>query len=683
MKRFSLLLLAGIGFFSLQTNAQNLKKGFKLLEKNQVKEARIIFDSAFKANVDCPAANYAISVILIKNTQPPEYFKSLNHAVWAFQGGYGIPLNKKYIKLKKYFTHESIGKWLTTVDSSLFVYMKKQTEMGIFNDFDKECKYSKHYREVMKIRDSIQFEQAKNTNSVEALDEFIVKYPTSMQKPKAQSLRNEIAYENVKKSNSINDYENFIQKYSDAEQVNEARNILINLVFQDVKKTNKLEYYEEFRNKYKDASSKILAYCDSTIASKKEMSAYLTDASNYRIFYLHNKDLWMMNEDGNGQTQLTKSYDILAFTCHPSGNYVYYGRVVGDVLDVYRVASDNSGIHEKVCTLGNRTKKNFFESEIDAGYGQFGFADDNTLVIRCNFFWGVYDMVGAYFIDLKTKKIDYYDGVNNMKPKRFKQNIRPELKVADPKSKPFFTKKTENEYDLFFINEKAENIRISQTEEFSNRDVWGEKSTDFFYYVLPSKKIIFSFISDCGDLCHGPSFIVNADGSKQQNFSGDLLDYANFSILNCNREAVILEDNNLYAYMGSENKKFMLACNIDYFETLPISKGSKNKSTSLTITPEQSPVYPGGEQAMNEFILKNIVYPPKAKDLGIKGTVYINFVIDAEGAVTDAKVIRGIGGGCDEEALRVMKIMPKWAPGTSNGKPVKVQMYLPVKFDIQ
>ena len=97
---------------------------------------------------------------------------------------------------------------------------------------------------------------------------------------------------------------------------------------------------------------------------------------------------------------------------------------------------------------------------------------------------------------------------------------------------------------------------------------------------------------------------------------------------------------------------------------------------------EQMPEYTEGNDAMNSFLASNIKYPAKAKENGIKGTVYVSFLIDETGAVVDAKVIKGIGKGCDEEALRVVKMMPKWKPGKNGGKTVKVAFTLPIKFSL-
>ena len=95
---------------------------------------------------------------------------------------------------------------------------------------------------------------------------------------------------------------------------------------------------------------------------------------------------------------------------------------------------------------------------------------------------------------------------------------------------------------------------------------------------------------------------------------------------------------------------------------------------------EDMPSFPGGEGALFKYLQENIKYPPMAKESGISGTVHVTFVINQQGDIADAKVIRGIGGGCDQEALRVVQKMPKWSAGKQRGKPVRVQYNLPVRF---
>ena len=96
---------------------------------------------------------------------------------------------------------------------------------------------------------------------------------------------------------------------------------------------------------------------------------------------------------------------------------------------------------------------------------------------------------------------------------------------------------------------------------------------------------------------------------------------------------------------------------------------------------QHMPAFPGGEEAMFEFIRDNIKYPPAARDAGIKGRVYIQFVVDKKGKISNVEVLRGIGGGCEEEAMRVVEMMPKWTPGEQAGRKVSVIYRLPFKFE--
>jgi periplasmic protein TonB len=95
---------------------------------------------------------------------------------------------------------------------------------------------------------------------------------------------------------------------------------------------------------------------------------------------------------------------------------------------------------------------------------------------------------------------------------------------------------------------------------------------------------------------------------------------------------------------------------------------------------EQMPDFQGGESELYKYLEKNIKYPAMARESGITGTVYIRFVVNKDGTITNATLLRGIGGGCDEEAIRVVKGMPPWKPGKQNGIPVPVYFTLPVHF---
>ena len=98
---------------------------------------------------------------------------------------------------------------------------------------------------------------------------------------------------------------------------------------------------------------------------------------------------------------------------------------------------------------------------------------------------------------------------------------------------------------------------------------------------------------------------------------------------------------------------------------------------------EEMPEFPGGEAALRAFIAKSINYPVIAQENGIQGKVYVTFVVDRDGGISDAKIARGVDPSLDKEALRVVNTLPKWKPGKQRGKPVRVSYTVPISFVLQ
>ncbi len=97
---------------------------------------------------------------------------------------------------------------------------------------------------------------------------------------------------------------------------------------------------------------------------------------------------------------------------------------------------------------------------------------------------------------------------------------------------------------------------------------------------------------------------------------------------------------------------------------------------------EDQPQFPGGMPAFYKFVGDNMKYPAQARRMGIEGRVFVQFVVDKDGSVTEVKAVKGIGAGCDEEAERVLKMSPKFKPGKQRGRSVKVRMVLPIIFKL-
>lgn len=98
---------------------------------------------------------------------------------------------------------------------------------------------------------------------------------------------------------------------------------------------------------------------------------------------------------------------------------------------------------------------------------------------------------------------------------------------------------------------------------------------------------------------------------------------------------------------------------------------------------DEMPEYPGGQDSLFSFIAKNVEYPVAAQDKEIEGKVYIGFVVDETGTVTNARVLRGVDPDLDKEALRVINLLEKWTPGKEKGKAVKVEYTFPISFALK
>jgi protein TonB len=114
--------------------------------------------------------------------------------------------------------------------------------------------------------------------------------------------------------------------------------------------------------------------------------------------------------------------------------------------------------------------------------------------------------------------------------------------------------------------------------------------------------------------------------------------------------------------------------------SMKLNNGKELHNDSIYFLADVMPVFPGGDEALMNYLKEHIHYPAAARAGKTEGKVVISFIIDRNGTPTNLKLVRGIGKGCDEEALRVVRSLPKWAPGKVKGKEVKVQMNLPVKF---
>lgn len=127
--------------------------------------------------------------------------------------------------------------------------------------------------------------------------------------------------------------------------------------------------------------------------------------------------------------------------------------------------------------------------------------------------------------------------------------------------------------------------------------------------------------------------------------------------------------------------KYKKICKRRGYTAIPYPYAPVDTSLAIHEKPDQPPVYPQGHYAMQELIMKSIQYPHAASVRNLQGTVLLSFIVEPSGMMSNINVERGVGGGCSEEAVRVLKLI-KWQPGYHNGKAVRTKMTLPVEFNL-
>ncbi|MFI5220030.1 MAG: energy transducer TonB [Bacteroidia bacterium] len=154
------------------------------------------------------------------------------------------------------------------------------------------------------------------------------------------------------------------------------------------------------------------------------------------------------------------------------------------------------------------------------------------------------------------------------------------------------------------------------------------------------------------------------------------------------------------AWEGDTNAVFKFVCNCGIIDTVSydehnkvvkekpqyqkismrLKSGKVLRTDSVYFVAQIMPQFPGGDMGLIQYLKNNIKYPKAALDSSITGTLYVKFIIERDGSVSQVKVLRGLCKSCNEEAIRVVKQMPKWTSGKMHEKPVRVQYNLPVRF---
>lgn len=131
---------------------------------------------------------------------------------------------------------------------------------------------------------------------------------------------------------------------------------------------------------------------------------------------------------------------------------------------------------------------------------------------------------------------------------------------------------------------------------------------------------------------------------------------------------------------GNRNGHYYAHQNIKEPPIEEVEEPEMVEDTVIYSIPEIAPIYPGGEKAMYDYLQASITDSMRNNAYGIEGNIYVQCVIEKDGSISQTKVLKGIGGGLDQEALRIVKEMPKWTPGKVNGEPIRLKYIIPIRI---
>jgi TonB family protein len=249
----------------------------------------------------------------------------------------------------------------------------------------------------------------------------------------------------------------------------------------------------------------------------------------------------------------------------------------------------------------------------------------------------------------------------------------------------------ENRLNKIYLTESAKQVFM-----FTNGHVGGAISAE---EVKQQNEIIgFDFTESPPDKCDIINFtltktmsngISNIANNQTGRFSpevkkmfekavvGDAFIFSNVKMKNITKNKEVQAEDSRFIVNSLTKDVYV---NNNNYEPLPF-RGHPDKDGIYTIV-EQHPEYPEGAKAMFDYMNSNIKYPEEARKLGVEGTVYVGFVVEKDGSLSRITVKRGIGSGCNEEAVRIIKTLPNWKPGFVKGKAVRTAYTLPIKFKL-
>lgn len=248
-----LIILSIISIWIMNLNAQDVKKGFKYLNRGDLEKAEEEFMGMYRINKYNAAASYGLALTYSTDSyKNKDYFAAYDYAKQS-EVNYDKLRANEIDDLKNYISKEKVESKADEIDDKLFAYVEASNDYTLLKRYLDKCKDSKHYRKALNLRYEFEYKQAKEMNTEEAFDNFIKNNPYSDKIKEAKKLREKAAYNEAVTANTEEAFTQFLEKYPNSEFVDNAIKKRVEAAYNEAKQKNTVEAYSAFMDKYPKA----------------------------------------------------------------------------------------------------------------------------------------------------------------------------------------------------------------------------------------------------------------------------------------------------------------------------------------------------------------------------------------------------------------------------------------------
>jgi len=555
-------------FICIHAYPQSIKKANKYLDAGEFQNAETEFNLVREKDSLNPELwlRYAL---LYSNEKfsPRDFFMAFEFIQKSSNLYYALDTKGKN-KLSKSYSIDSVSQYKLVIDEKLFDFLKVTDDIALYEKYLTDCKKGVYVKQITELRNENAFKRAAKLNTLEAYKDFIANYPGASQISTAVTKRDQLAFKQTIEKNTIQAYDQFLNEYKYSTYVSTViglKNELLFLNLLDSPSKDSINAFITQMQQQKPKPQHLIDYSNKLLK--------ILDAQNDWIIYLSDSNLYKMNQVDYKITQLTTSGDVLSFAISPKGDMAYLKKKDEKTVEIYKFNID--GVSSKICEFKTKYNNfsfennfNTFEISDDIDYIRLGYGVD--IEIEANqCLWSTKTNI---WVECSINTI--INGNCGIDFDLVKSNHKNTIGIGMYSSGDFIVKKVGKNYEIFKHTANGD-YKITNTSSYVRQAFTG--SADGFDYDTNGHKVFFSFITECGDFCYGPYFIVNLDGTNQRflHHTGMNMTYHAWDY---NGDLIVLSTefensdniNALCLFYGYENNKKVIAKNVDMFRAIKI-----------------------------------------------------------------------------------------------------------------